>query len=48
MTFKLCLISAQNTERILTNSGGRIRLNPNLETNSSSQRKKVKGRTDGP
>lgn len=46
--FKTLLVSAKNTGKILTNSGGTIRLTPNLKIKSSSQRKKVKGRLLGP
>lgn len=40
----MCLISEDNTRKILTNSGGIIRLIQSLETKSSSQRRKLKGR----
>lgn len=42
------LVSAQNTGKTLINSGGTIRLTPSLETRSSLQRRKVKGRPGEP
>lgn len=44
----MILVSVQNTERTLTNSGGIIRLTPSLETRSSSQKRKGKGRSGQP
>lgn len=44
----MILISVQNTERTLTNSGGTIRPTPSLETRSSSQKRRGKGRSDQP
>lgn len=46
--FKLYLISAQNTGRIHTSSGGTIKLTRSLETKSSSQKRKRKGRPTEP
>lgn len=46
--FKMILVSVQNTERTLTNSGGIIRLTPSLETRSSSQKRRGKGRSGQP
>lgn len=46
--FQLYFISAQNTGRIHTSSGGTIKLTRSLETKSSSQKRKRKGRPTEP